>query len=55
MHDMRIIAANAPVAWASVNQSVSLSVCLSRGVLFLLFRQMAPLLCSYYYTTLTLT
>jgi len=34
-------------AWASVSQPV----CLSRGRLFLLIRQMAPLRCSHYYIT----
>jgi len=55
MHEMQTIAINDPVAWVSVDQSVSLSVRVSRERLFILTYQMAPLRCSHYHATLVVT
>jgi len=50
MHQMRTIAFDDPVALASV----ILPVCMSRGWLYLLVRQIAPLRCSPYYIAVEL-
>jgi len=47
MHEIRTIAIDDPVAWASVT--------LSRGRLFLLIRLRAPLRCGHYYITIAIS